>query len=88
MFIKGTVSIISSDPPCKDINARARLAHNGTLKYMLCLIKYELDMHVSVYLNFLSFVTCAFLDDKKQWRNSTFSFTLLIRLRFHDYVLL
>ena len=33
--LKGTASIISSDPPCKDDNARFR-----TLPLKLCLIKY------------------------------------------------
>ena len=37
----------------------------------LCLIKYELDINVFVSLNCLfSFVTCAILAFKKQWRNS------------------
>ena len=45
---KGTVSVISSDPPSKDGNARFTT---------LCLIKYELVIHILVYLNcLLSFV--------------------------------
>ena len=35
--LEGTVSVVSSDPPCKDGNARFTT---------LCLIKYELDINV------------------------------------------
>ena len=40
--IKGTVIVISGDPPCEDTNARYSLK--------LCLPKYELD--INVYNNF------------------------------------
>ena len=45
LLLKETVSVILSDPPCKD-NARKKL----------CLIKYELDIYVLV-----SFKTVYFL---------------------------
>ena len=41
MWIKGTVSVISSEPPCKDDNAWFI-----TVPLNLLLIKYELDINV------------------------------------------
>ena len=51
-IVSETVSVLSSDPPCKDDNALI-----ATVVGTLCLIKYELDIQVFVYLNCLiSFV--------------------------------
>ena len=45
---KGTVSEISSDSPCKDSTARFT-----TIPFRLCLTKYELDMKVYNFKNWL-----------------------------------
>ena len=70
--IKGTVNVISSDPPCKDDNARFT-----TVPLKLCLIKYESVINVYVSLTCLFHMRFLgknhlriFLDYKKQWRNS------------------
>ena len=44
--VKGTVSVIQSDPPCKDGNADL---HRQPLK--LCLIKYAEDINVNNFEN-------------------------------------
>ena len=44
-ILKGTVSVISSGPPCKDDNSLI-------YSYKLCLIKKELDIDVLVSLNY------------------------------------
>jgi len=41
--LKGTVSAISSDPPCKDGNARFT-----TVSLKTCRIKYELDINIFI----------------------------------------
>ena len=44
--LKGAVSVISSEPPFKDCNARFT-----TVPLNPCLIKYEIDINVSDFVN-------------------------------------
>ena len=58
--IEGNLSIILSDPPCKD--GKSLITHRYPLK--LCLIKYELDINVYNLEN-CSFTSCFFCREKK-----------------------
>ena len=53
-IFKGTVSLISSDPPCKDIRYQ-------------CSFFFDLLIFIC---GFSAKLTCAFLGYRKQWRNS------------------
>ena len=62
-MIKGTVNVISSDPPCKDA-----FPDSQRCPEKLCLIGYELDINVYSLENYLfcpvdfkTKVACAFL---------------------------
>ena len=60
--LKGTVSVILSDPPCKDYTARYKdqvLIRNNFVSSFKLLI-----------WGFSAKLTCPFLVYKKQWRNS------------------
>ena len=64
MFIKGTASLISSDPPCKDDNARFTTVPLKALSDQVYRIRYQcLKFQKLIIFNcgFSSKVTCAFL---------------------------
>ena len=64
LVFKGSVSVISSDPPCKDNTARLPTVPFESLSDD---VWTEVDKYVFVSLNYLfSFVTCAFLAYEKQ----------------------
>ena len=73
LLFKGTVSVILSDPPCKDGYARISMVplQLNRIAYKLYPIKFQLDINVFVSLKLSIFIcgfsaklTCAFLVHK------------------------
>ena len=58
-LFKGTLSVISSDPPCKDGNARFTTIPDVFFFFRLFMFIY----------GFSAKVTCLFFGYKKQWRS-------------------
>ena len=91
-LVKWTISVISSDPPCKDGN------EPGPPIYLwkLFLIKYDLDIHVFLSLNvyfYLRFLCESdlrnahflFIRSNEETPNDDGIFDIFIRLRFQGY---
>ena len=63
IWVKGTVSLISSEPPCKAMQSKAKQCpiHNGTLETFIWLLMRKI----------LSLFTCTLLHVFMQWFNLT-----------------
>ena len=67
--VKGIVSVISSDPPCRDGNVWFTTEPSKALSYQVWII-YQCELLLFIFIcGFSPKVTCAFLVYKKQWRN-------------------
>ena len=69
--LKGTESVISSDPPCQDGYARFTTVLLKALSAQvwirnLCFSFFKILIFIC---DFFTYVTCAFLAYKKSWRN-------------------